>query len=95
MTSTAHLALPDVQIVDNVRRVDGIPGVFRRGGRYLYLLTARSHHVLADGAVVDGLQLVRTDPRDPTRIEAGGHVFEGFEDGDELGVRWLGPSSRV
>ena len=89
------LALPDVQIVDDVRRVDGIPGVFRRGGKYIYLLTARSHHVIADGAVVDGLQLVRTDPRFPTRIEAGGHVFEGFEEGHEIGVRWLGPSSRV
>jgi hypothetical protein len=90
--TTSQIALPKHQVVDDVRRVDGIPGVFRRGGKYLYLLTARSYHVLADGTVVDGLQLVRTDPRNPTRIEAAGQVFEGYEQGHELGVRWLGPS---
>ena len=91
--TTYQLAFPHLQVVDDVRRVDGIPGVFRRGGNYLYLLTARSHQVLADGVVVDGLQLVRTDPRNPTRIEADGHVFEGYERDGELGVHWLGRSS--
>lgn len=82
--------LPPVQWVDDVRRVEGIPGVFRRSGRYLYLLSSQAQSVRADGVPVDGLQVVRTDPRHPTRLEVGDQLFEGYEDGDALGLRWLG-----
>jgi hypothetical protein len=90
MSTATPLAFPSVQVVDDVRHVEGIPGVFRRSGRYLYLLTSRSHSVVADGTLVDGLVLIRTDPSRPTRIVSGGNVFEGVEDDDHLGVRWLG-----
>ena len=79
----------DIQLVDDVQRLDGIPGVFRRGGNYLYLLATRSNNVLADGIPVDGLQLIRTDPRNPTRIVVDGQLFEGYSDGSAVGVRLL------
>jgi hypothetical protein len=81
-TSTAT-----VQWIDHVSRLDGIPGEFRRHGRYLYLIANRSDGVVADGHPVDGLQLVRTSPVSPTRLEVAGLVLEGVEEAGSVGVR--------
>lgn len=80
----------DVQFIAGVQHVDGIPGTFRKGGKYLYLSTERRNNVVADGLPVDGLQLIRTDPSNPTRIIADGKVFEGYSSGAAVGVRLLG-----
>jgi hypothetical protein len=76
-----------VQWIDHVSRLDGIPGEFRRHGRYLYVLANRADGVVADGHPVDGLQLVRTSPVSPTRLEVAGLVLEGVEEAGSVGVR--------
>jgi hypothetical protein len=83
MPSTAR----SIQWIDHTSRLDGLPGEFRRHGRYLYLLADRSDGVVADGHPVDGLQLVRTTPHSPTRLEIRGVVLEGVQDNGEVGVR--------
>jgi hypothetical protein len=81
--------LGNVQWIDHVRRLDGLPGEFRRHGRYLYLLAERADDVWADGHLVDGLQLVRTTPARPTRLELHGVVVEGVERDGSVGIRIL------
>jgi hypothetical protein len=78
---------PTVQWIDHVSRLDGVPGEFRRHGRYLYVKADRADGVLADGHPVDGLQLVRTSPVSPTRLEVAGLVLEGVEEAGSVGVR--------
>jgi hypothetical protein len=86
MTSTAA----HVHWIQRATRVADLPGEFRRYGRYLYLLADRDDGVVADGHPVDGLQLVRTGPARPTRLEIRGVVLEGVQGGDEVGVRVVG-----
>lgn len=78
-----------VQWIDHVQRIDGLPGEFRRHGRYLYLKAERSDEVWADGHLVDGLQLVRTTPSRPTRLDVHGVVVEGVERDGSVGIRIL------
>jgi len=78
-----------VQWIDHVRRLDGLPGEFRRHGRYLYLKAERADDVWADGHLVDGLQLVRTTPARPTRLDLHGVVVEGVERDGNVGIRIL------
>jgi len=85
MSSTS----PRIHWIDAVTRIDGVPGQFRRHGRYLYVQAVESDGLLADGHPVDGLQLVRTAAPRPTRLEAPGVVLEGVEEGGSLGVRVL------
>jgi hypothetical protein len=91
--STQIPRLTTVQWVDHVSRLEGVPGEFRRHGRYLYLTADWSDGVLADGHVVDGLQLVRTSPDSPTRLDVGGLVLEGVEDDGSVGVRVVSRAS--
>jgi hypothetical protein len=84
---------PPVQWIVHTSRLDGIPGEFRRHGRYLYLLADRSDGVVADGHPVDGLQLVRTSPASPTRLDFGAVVLEGVEEGGYIGVRVVQPAA--
>ncbi len=79
-----------VHWIDHVSRLEGIPGEFRRHGRYLYLTADRADGVVVDGHPVDGLQLVRTSPVSPTRLEVGGVVLEGVEEAGSVGVRVVG-----
>jgi hypothetical protein len=76
-----------IQWIDRSSRVAGLPGEFRRHGRYLYLLADGADGVVADGHHVDGLQLVRTTPGSPTRLEIRGVVLEGVQSDGEVGVR--------
>jgi hypothetical protein len=78
-----------VQWIDHVRRLDGLPGEFRRHGRYLYLKAERGDDVWADGHLVDGLQLVRTTGARPTRLDIHGVVVEGVERDGSVGIRIL------
>lgn len=77
---------PRVHWVDHQLRLDGIPGTLRRHGRYLYLRADSTDGVIADGHVVDGLQLVRTDRRNPTQLESHGVRFRGVELHGSVGV---------
>jgi hypothetical protein len=86
-TDATDLTSSSVQWIDHVSRLDGVPGEFRRHGRYLYVKAVRADGVLADGHPVDGLQLVRTSPVSPTRLEVAGLVLEGVEQEGSLGVR--------
>jgi glycerate kinase len=76
-----------VHWVDSQLRVAGVPGTFRRHGRYLYLRADRTDGVIADGHVVDGLQLVRTDDRNPTRLESHGVTLRGVQSLGSVGVQ--------
>ena len=72
--------------VDHLLRLESFPGTLRRHGRYLYLRADRTDGVIADGHVVDGLQLVRTDRRNPTQLESHGVRFRGVELHGSVGV---------
>lgn len=92
MSSSAIPAqIPSARVhwVDSQLRLDSFPGTFRRHGRYLYLRADRTDGVTADGHVVDGLQLVRTDDRNPTRIESRGLALRGVQDHGSVGVELL------
>jgi hypothetical protein len=88
MPSPAHEAsAAAVHWIDRSTRLPGIPGEFSRHGRYLYVKAGRSDGVVADGHLVDGLQLVRTSAASPTRLEVDGLVLEGVEGSGSVGVR--------
>ena len=102
MTTSADTSIaPTVQWVDHVSQFAGIPAEFRRHGRYLYVMATGRDGLTADGHPVDGLQVVRTSPTSPTRLEVHGVVLEGIENNGSLGVRLVhdsglaGPTRRL
>jgi hypothetical protein len=75
--------------VDTASRLDGLPGESRRLGRYLYRLADHADGIVADSHPVDGLQLVRTTPTSPTRVQIKGVMLEGVKHSGAVGVKIL------